>query len=163
MAKIFLVTNILFSVFLLFILTSCYHEVEEKVSVPERLLSKDSLVAIITEVQLADGAVTYKRISHKNGINDKEKYYAFIYKKYQITPKLLKENIDYYNIDPEKMIAIYDEVLARLSQLEAKINLELKEQEKVKQDSLNFIDTTVFVRNTLEPYFDSTLSKPFIW
>ena len=163
MVKISFATKFLFSIFLLSIVTSCYHEVKEKVMVPERLLSEDSLIEILTEVQLADGAITYKRISHKKTGNDKEKYYAYIYKKYNLTPELLKENIDYYNTDPDKMITIYDEVLAKLSQLEAKINLEINEQEKAKQDSLQAIDTTIFIRKTAKPYFQNKNPKIFTW
>ena len=130
---------------------------------PDRLLPEDSLIEILTEVQLADGAITYKRISHKKTGNDKEKYYAYIYQKYHLTPKLLKQNIDYYNTEPEKMIAIYDKVLARLSQLEAKINLEIKKETKAKQDSLQTIDTTIFVRKTMVPFFQETALKMFTW
>ncbi len=161
MVKISFVTKILFPVFLLSVLTSCYHEVKEKVAIPEKLLSEDSLIAVLTEVQLANGAITYKRISHKKAENEKEKYYAYIYTKYHLTPKQLKQNIDYYNTNPDKMIAIYDKVLARLSQLEAKINLEIKAKEKAKTDSLQAIDTTILVRKTVPPYF--TNIKPFIW
>ena len=39
--------------------------------------------------------------------NEKEKNYAYIYKKYHLTPELLKQNLDYYNSNPDKMIAIY--------------------------------------------------------
>jgi len=163
MVKISFVTKILFPVFLLSVLTSCYHEVKEKVAIPERLLSEDSLIDVLTEVQLADGAVTYKRISHKKAENEKEKYYAYIYKKYHLTPELLKQNVDYYNSNPDKMIAIYDKVLARLSQLEAKINLEVKIEEKAKQDSLQAIDTTIFIRKTASPYFPTLKPHQFTW
>ena len=132
-------------------------------SVPDRLLSEDSLVEVLTEVQLADGATTYKRISRKKAGNDKEKYYAYIYQKYHLTPKLLKQNIDYYNADPEKMIALYDKVLAKLSQLEANINLEIKKEAKAKHDSLQAIDTTIFVRKTMSPFFQDTALNMFTW
>jgi len=163
MVKASFVTKILFSVFLLSTLASCYHEVKEKVALPERLLSEDSLIDVLTEVQLADGAVTYKRISHKKTGNEKEKYYAYIYKKYHLTPELLKQNLDYYNSNPDKMIAIYDKVLARLSQLESKINLEVKAEEKAKQDSLQAIDTTILIRKTVPPYFPVLKPYQFTW
>ncbi len=163
MTKFSYALNIALTVLLLSFLTSCYHEVKDTVSKPDRLLSEDSLVEVLTEVQLADGAITYKRISHKKAGNDKEKYYAYIYQKYHLTPLLLKQNVDYYNTDPDKMIAIYDKVLAKLSQLEANINMEIKKEAKAKEDSLQAIDTTIYVRKSMPPYFQDSTSKGFIW
>jgi len=163
MVKFLFALKTAFTVLLLSALTSCYHEVKDTVSRPDRLLSEDSLVEVLTEVQLADGAITYKRISHKKPGNDKEKYYAYIYQKYHLTPELLKHNIDYYNTDPDKMIAIYDKVLAKLSQLEANINLEIKKEAKAKQDSLQAIDTTIFVRKKMPPFYPDTTLKMFTW
>jgi len=152
-----------FSFLIIGLLTSCYHEVENKVEIPKRLLTEDSLVIVLTEVQLAEGAITYTRISHKKVKNDKEKYYAYIYRKYNLTPELVKENIDYYNSDPERMIAIYDKVLARLSELQAVLSVELKKKEKAKEDSINSIDTTIYIRKVVIPYRNSTLNQKFTW
>jgi len=145
------------------LLTSCYHEVENKVETPKRLLSEDSLVKVLTEVQLAEGAITYTRISHKKVKDDKEKYYAYIYRKFNLTPELLKENVNYYNSDPERMVAIYDKVLARLSELQAVLSVELKKKEKAKEDSINSIDTTIYIRKVVIPYRNSTSNQKFTW
>ena len=145
------------------LLTSCYHETTEQAVIPERLLTEDSLVMVLTEVQLAEGALTYTRISHKKVNDDKDKYYAYIYRKYNLTPELLKENIDYYNSDPERMIAIYDKVLARLSELQAVLSVKLKKQEKAREDSINSIDTTIYVRRVVIPYKNSTSNQKFTW
>ncbi len=163
MAKLSLAAKIMLSAFLLSILTSCYHEVKEKAALPKRLIPEDSLILILTEIQLADGAVTYKRISHKKVKNEKEKYYAFIYKKYHLTPEILKDNVTYYNSSPEKMVFIYDRVLARLSQLEAEINLEVKEKEKARQDSINALDKTIYVKKALMPYYQKDKPEKFTW
>ncbi len=166
MKKKSLTVKVLLSMLLLAFVTSCYHEVGEKVIVPKRLLPEDSLVMVLTEIQLADGAITYKRISHKKVGDEKQKYYAVIYKKYNLTPELLKDNIDYYNTDPDEMVKIYDKVLARLSQLEAKINLEVKEKEKEKarQDSIRAaLDTNIFVLKKMESSLKTDKTKTFIW
>jgi len=152
-----------FSFLIIGLLTSCYHEAAEEVVIPQRLLPEDSLVTVLTEVQLAEGAITYNRISHKKVKDDKEKYYAFIYRKFNLTPELLKENIDYYNSDPERMVAIYDKVLARLSELQAVLSVELKKKEKAKEDSINSIDTTIYIRKVVIPYSNSTSNKKFTW
>jgi len=60
---------------------------------------------------------------------------------------LLEENVKYYNSDPDKMAAIYDRVLANLSKLEGKLTLMKNEIEKRRMDSINAIDTTVYVRS----------------
>ncbi len=129
------------------LLSSCYHEVKKQVKKPLRLLPEDSLVMVLTEVQITDGALTHQRISHKKIKGSKEKYYAYIYKKFDLTPELLEENVKYYNSDPDKMAAIYDRVLANLSKLEGKLTLMKNEIEKKRMDSINAIDTTVYVRS----------------
>lgn len=139
MKKLFL------SLLVIGLLSSCYHEVKDQVKKPSRLLPEDSLVLVLTEVQIADGALTHQRISHKKIKGSKEKYYAIIYKKFDLTPKLLEENIKYYNSDPDKMAAIYDQVLENLSKLEGKLTLMKNEIEKRRMDSINAIDTTVYV------------------
>jgi len=145
------------------LLTSCYHEAAEKVVTPKRLLSEDSLVTVLTEVQLAEGALTFNRISHKKIKYDKDKYYAYIYRKYNLTPELLKENVDYYNSDPDRMVMIYDKVLARLSELQAVLSVELKKEEKAKEDSINSIDTTIYIRKVVIPYRNSSANQKFTW
>ena len=160
---IYLMKRIFFSLIFIGMLSSCYHEVSNEVKVPGRLLSNDSIVIVLTEIQLAEGALTHKRFSHTATTDEKERYYAYIYRKFNLTPELLKENLDYYNSNPEQMIAIYDKVLENLSILQAELTLEMKRVEKAKEDSLLSIDTTVYVRKTIPEINKDSLDKIIPW
>jgi hypothetical protein len=160
---IYLMKRIFFSLIFIVMLSSCYHEVSNEVNVPDRLLSNDSIVIVLTEIQLAEGALTHKRFSHAVTTDEKDRYYAYIYRKFNLPPESLKENLDYYNSKPDQMIAIYDKVLENLSKLQAKLALEMKRVEKAKEDSLILIDTTVYVRKTIPEINKDSLDKIILW
>ena len=155
--------NLLLSILFIGLLNSCYHEVRNKVSVPDRLLSEDSLVMVLTEIQIAEGALTYKRISHIKTTDEKERYYALIYQKYNLSPELVKQNINYYNSNADQMISIYDKVLEHLSKLEGDLTIQKKLEEKAKEDSLKSIDTTIYIRSSLLPAEKDSLEKELPW
>ncbi len=152
--------RLLFPLLLFGLFSSCYHEVKIEPEKPGRLLLEDSMVIVLTETQLADGALTLLKYNHAQKSKEKERYYAYIYKKFNLTPEILKKNIEYYNADPEKMIAIYDRVLEKLSVMQAEYSLKLKKLEKEKQDSINSIDTTFFVKKSLPPFPINQDNKP---
>ena len=152
--------QLLVSLLFIVLLGSCYHEVKQEPVKPERLLSEDSMVIVLTEIQLADGALTLMNYNHITKTDEKKRYYAYIYKKFNLTPELLKQNIEYYNTDPAKMIAIYDKVLEKLSFLQGELTIELKKEEKARQDSINSVDTTVYVRSSMSGYRTDTIISP---
>jgi len=155
--------RIFFSLIFIGILSSCYHEVSREVKVLDRLLPNDSIVIVLTEIQLVEGALTNKRFSHAVTTDEKERYFAYIYRKFNLTPELLKENLDYYNSNPDQMIAIYDKVLENLSILQAKLTLEMKRVEKAKEDSILLIDTAAYVRKNIPVINKDSLDKSIPW
>ena len=155
--------RIFFSLIFIGLLSSCYHEVNSEVKVPDRLLSNDSIVIVLTEIQLIEGALTHKRFLHDLTKDKKEQYYAYIYRKFNLTPELLKENLDYYNSNPDQMIAIYDKVLENLSKLQAELTFEIKRVEKVKEDSILLSDTTIYVRKNIPVINKDSLERIIPW
>ena len=114
----------IFFILLLPFFFSCYHENQSEVSVPEQLLSENEMVAIITDVQLVEGALVYRRSRRIEQQGFRETTYRQIFSTYGITAKIFNENINYYNNDPEKMELIYDQVLAKLSRMEGELTEE---------------------------------------
>ncbi len=159
--------NLLISIFLLYIFSGCYNENRFTVKPPERLLPEDTFVMVLTDVELVEGAIEYSREHHLKNRNKTERFYSYIYKKYNLTPVLLKQNMDYYNSNPDNMIKIYDKVLANLTQVQTVLDLKKKTREIRIKDSLAKIDTTHYVYKNIkklpEKKQDTLVVKFPIW
>ncbi len=92
----------------------------------------------MTDVQIVEGALTYKRTKTKNIKNYKEPYYNQIFIEYNITANDLKQNLNYYNSDPELMEKIIDQVLENLNQTQGQLEKKIAE-EKIA-DSIRMIE-----------------------
>ena len=114
---------------------SCYHENQPEATVPEHLLNKDELVLILVDIQLAEGALSYRRTKRIEQQDFRKSVYQKIFSVHGITAKILNENINYYNNEPENMELIYEAVLAKLSRMEGELNEEAK-QESIKADTV---------------------------
>lgn len=113
-------SKILF-VLLIPFLFSCYHVNQPEIQVPEHLLNEEEMVSIITDVQLVEGALTYRRTLRIEQKDFRESAYQQLFSTYGITAKILNENIRYYNNEPQKMELIYDQVLAKLSRIQSEL------------------------------------------
>lgn len=116
------------NIFLIIILLhSCYHENKAVVEEPKPLLTEEEMVIILTDIQLAEGALAYNRV-HR--IEYKEEYkdsiFKLIFDQHNINNKILVKNMNYYNANPEVMGEIYEQVLANLSKLQSEIEIENK-------------------------------------
>jgi len=121
----------IFFILLLPMFFSCYHENQAEVIVPEHLLSEDEMVLIITDVQLVEGALVYRRTRRIEQQDFRESAYEQVFSNYGITAKILNENINYYNNDPENMELIYEQVLAKLSRMEGELTEEESETDSI--------------------------------
>jgi hypothetical protein len=104
-----------------FLFTSCYHENKPETAKPEHLLSRKEMVQVITDLQIAEGAISYHRMNKTLTDEMSTRYYQMIFDEYHITHRILKDNLRYYNASPEKMEKIMEDVLANLSKLQAEV------------------------------------------
>ena len=135
----------LFQILLIFSLISCYHENKEAVKIPVNKLSKDQMIDILTDLQLAEGIITYRRIDKLPAKEYGEAVYTKVIEEHHISREQLQENIDFYNDDPKLMEKIYDEVLARLNKMQTEIMLEAAKLDsiaRINSDSLQILDST---------------------
>lgn len=113
---------------------SCYHENKPEVVAPDNLFNEDTLVAILTDIQIAEGIITQQRLQRvKSNKGFKDTIYLVLLKKYNITLKQLNENLDYYNTDPEFMEDVLDRVLENLSKKQAEIQIEATRKDSVNR------------------------------
>jgi hypothetical protein len=89
------------------------------------LIPEKQLVAVLTDLYLADGLMTLSDISQKHAIRDSVTAYIEIVENHGFTKPQMDKTMRYYFISkPAKLQKIYDQVLARLTEMESRENVE---------------------------------------
>ena len=97
----------------LFLLVSCSSE--KKKQAPAVLLSETEMVDVLTDVQIMESAIAYKKNINQPTENLKTIGYDTLFSHYGITDSIFKENLTYYyDAEPQTLIRIVDSVEARL-------------------------------------------------
>jgi hypothetical protein len=123
---------ILFS--LILILVSCYHENKPDVVKPDRFLTKDEMIDILTDIQLSEAIMTNHLQNHAQQEETyKDSLFQVVFDQYDITSRQLRENINYYNLKPKEMEDIYEEVLTNLSKKQSEIRIKAEEIQAAKK------------------------------
>ena len=107
---------------LIVLLLGCYHKAPEPSFDMSLVLPSDSMVVLITDLQLADGAVN---ILAKQGKPKTEYASAFtqqVLEKHNVSEESFTESLRYYSFHIEKMDKIYEEVINRLGTLESEVH-----------------------------------------
>ena len=90
----------------------------EKKSAPSVLLSEPQMVDVMTDVQIMEGIISYKKSASQKTAYLKTVGYDTLFSHYGITDSLFQENIKYYNdVEPHTLIRIMDSVEARLGRM----------------------------------------------
>lgn len=116
---------------MLFVLvTSCAHK--DNGFMPERVLSEQEMIDIMTDVQIIEADINYMKTQEKEteGMpKDYRKltqsYYDQLFEHYGITDSLFSQNMRYYTERPAQLEKIMDSVFQRLT----KVQSELKQGE----------------------------------
>ena len=85
---------------------------ETKVTTPNVLLSEPQMVDIMTDVQILENAINYRRGKNISTNNLKTKGFDAIFSHYGITDSVFFENMDYYNDNPEMMKRMLKKLLS---------------------------------------------------
>ncbi len=95
---------------------SC-NDKQDKVSAPNLLLSESQMVEIMTDVQILENAINYRRGKNISTNNLKTKGYEALFEHYGITDSVFFENMDYYNDNPVMMKRVMDSVNAKFQKM----------------------------------------------
>lgn len=110
-------------------LASC---VNHEVKLPKGYISEKDMALILVDVHLVEGARSGTLVlGDTNSLPD---YYAKIYEKHHVTEANFKESFNWYTAHPEKLKAIYEEVIVSLSKLEEEVNARKKPNEQILDD-----------------------------
>ena len=91
---------------------------EKKVEIPAEVISPDSMVPILVDFHLAEGAILDKQQQKLDAAQPAANYYAMILKKHNIDKKKFDHSLEFYSHYPALYIEIYDDVLAELNRKE---------------------------------------------
>ena len=114
-------------IILLFLLvTAC--DRKEKSFMPERLLTEQEMIDVLTDVQIIEADINYQKTQeHEPNPNDTIKiipkdyvkisgnYYSQLFEHYGITDSIFEQNLKYYTERPAELEKIMDSVMQRLT------------------------------------------------
>jgi hypothetical protein len=96
----------------------------EKIKRSQRIPPKE-VVSILTDIYIDDGFLSSPASYGKFSVTDSSYNHIAIIKKHGYTKDQMDKTIKYYFIrDPKKLIKIYDDVLARLSEIQSRLEAE---------------------------------------
>ena len=79
------------------------------------------MIAVLTDVQIAEAAITQQTINGKFGADYTASYYKFVFQKNKITAGQYKRSLDWYAQHPEILDKVYEEVINRLSKKQSEV------------------------------------------
>ena len=106
---------------MLFVLaTACGHK--DKGFMPERLLTEEEMVDVMTDVQIIEAQINYQKMLDKEEGEPfmdykvmAQSYYDQFFEHHGITDTIFSQNIRYYTERPEVLERIMDSVVQRLT------------------------------------------------
>jgi hypothetical protein len=113
--------------FFALIAAACYHNAPKSEFDMAKVLSQDTMVVLMTDLQLVEGAVSLKARSGKPVGEFSKAYTDLILKKHNIDQEVFAESIRYYSFHIEKMDAIYEQVINNLVLMQSGVDKPSKE------------------------------------
>jgi len=101
---------------------SCSAKKTEQDKAPAYIVSRDTLVLILTDFQLIEAELVQARNEGKNVLNLRDHYYSAVFDKYKIDRTTLDKNLEYYKAKLESLESVYTDVVTRLSRMESEAN-----------------------------------------
>ena len=106
----------LFLILTVFFLVSC--DSKPKRTAPSVFLTEPQMVDVMTDVQLMEAIISYKKNVNQKTAYLKTQGFDTIFAHYGITDSIFKENVKYYNdVEPQILIRIMDSVEVRLARM----------------------------------------------
>ena len=103
---------------MLVIFSSC---AKNKVVVPEGMIPRDSMIVILAEMHLVEATIQSRNLG-RNDTTRLEAFgrYKYLLAKHKITEVEFKKSFEFYRSEPEYFLTMYNDIITRLSELQAK-------------------------------------------
>ena len=105
--------------FALSILLSCAEK--ETKPIPDHIYSIEKMTAIMMDLQIIEGGIVIRQYNKTQQRERISKVYRAMYNKHGITQDEFDLSLKYYTDNPDKLEEVYDRVLEKLSELDAKV------------------------------------------
>ena len=99
--------------FVLLLFSAC--ENKSKNMMPSRLLTEQEMIDIMTDVQILEADMNYRKSNGKMIGDMPKEYYRQLFEHYGITDSIFSENMRYYTYNPAAIERIMDSVSQRLT------------------------------------------------
>lgn len=106
----------------LFVLTLFLGCAEKEIEpIPADVFSIEKMTNIMVDIQLIEGGIVIRKYSKTRHADRIEKVYKALYKKHEISQEEFELSMRFYTDHPDKLEEVYDGMLEKLSELEAKV------------------------------------------
>jgi hypothetical protein len=84
---------------------------------PDSLISRGEMIRILTDIHLTEAALGYLKTRGDASKSISDDYYNALFSKYKISRKNFQSNFDYYKLDQENLIKMYEEIIDNLEKM----------------------------------------------
>lgn len=105
----------------LFLLSCVFACSKKPVEVPADVIPRDSMIVLLAEIHLVEASIQVLNVD----VNDSTQsaaygLYRYVFTKHHITQEKFKRSFDFYRSEPAYFHQMYDEVITKLSEDQAK-------------------------------------------
>lgn len=93
---------------------------------PVGIITKDSMIMIMTDCFIVEGATKQIQVQHKNVLLHTNVFYNMVFDKYRITFNEYKSSLEYYHQYPKTAEEMYEQAIQNLSKIESENNIKKK-------------------------------------
>ena len=126
--------KLLYIISIFLFLSACYHDAPEPDFDMSKVLPADTMVSILTDIQLVEGTVIIQQRKGGNISKLSREYTDDVLAKHHITFDQMEESMRYYTFYTKKMNDIYDKVITRLSVLQSENDEMIRKKQAKKKD-----------------------------
>ena len=140
--------------YILFFTTIFLFSCSKKQEPEYKIIPKDTMAMILADIHIADATLSHIK-NIPPGQNDK--YYLYIFKKYNTNKTVFDSSISYYTTHGKEYEKIYEDVMFRLNKLEGEI---MAEKDSSRNDKLLKFKKVLSLNSNFENLKDNFLSAP---
>jgi hypothetical protein len=103
---------------LLCLLVSCNKTKTETIPgslVSDSIIPRDEMIQVLTDVHLIEASLVLQRNRGENIPLLTQKYYQWLNRKYHMSQRRFRDNLNYYKMNPENFSKLYEEVVINLT------------------------------------------------
>ena len=94
---------------------------EAEIQRPDTLISREQMIRVITDVHLAEAAISYVKNKGSQTKYVNEDYLNVVFEKYKISKETFTSNFNYYKQDQADFLKMYEKVIRNLDEMKRSV------------------------------------------